>query len=349
MISEGRFDSALAHYEAGLRAQPQRASAHHNRALTLLSLGDFAAGWPEFEWRWQLGNAMSRPPLPEWDGSPLEGRAILLYFEQGAGDTLQFVRDAPLVKARGGTVVLAVPDKLRPLLSRCAGVDRFLEPNGSLAGCDVQAALMSLPRIFKTELDTIPNDVPYLSAEPELVERWRAELAAGEPSPVAPFRVGIGWQGSPVYTGDRFRSIPLAEFAPLADVAGIRLVSLQKGLGSEQIAGVDFPVEDFSGRLDETGGAFCDTAAVIKNLDLVVSCDTSVGHLAGALAAPTWLALPFSPDWRWLLDREDSPWYPTVRLFRQSKLGQWSDVFQRIAAELALLVKCHGQSAPRGK
>ncbi len=338
MISEGRFDAALAHYDAGLRVRPERASAHHNRALTLLSLGEFAAGWDEFEWRWQVGKLPQRPPLPEWDGAPLAGRTILLYFEQGAGDTLQFVRYAPMVKARGGSVVLAVPERLKSLLSTCPGVDRFLKQNESLAGCDVQAALMGLPRIFKTDLETIPADVPYLSAEAQRVEHWRAELASKESAPAAPFRVGIGWQGNREFSGDRFRSIPLAEFAPLAAVEGVRLVSLQKGFGSEQVAGVDFAVEDLADRLDETGGAFWDTAAVIKNLDLVVTSDTSLAHLGGALAAPTWVALPFSPDWRWLLERSDSPWYPTMRLFRQAKLGQWSDVFQRIAAELAQLV-----------
>ena len=180
---------------------------------------------------------------------------------------------------------------------------------------------------------TIPRDVPYLWADPELTDRWRQELAG-----IDGFKIGIAWQGSRDFVSDHSRSIPLAQFGPLAGLPGVRLISLQKGFGSEQIATVDFPVLDLSGRLDEAAGAFMDTAAVIRNLDLVVAADTAIAHLAGALGAAVWLALPFSPNWRWLLQRDDSPWYPTMRLFRQTALGGWSDVLDRIAHA----VQAHG-------
>ena len=195
-----------------------------------------------------------------------------------------------------------------------------------LPRCDFYLPLLSAPGAFRTDASTIPCEVPYLSADPELTDRWRRELAG-----IDGFKIGIAWQGSRDYPSDRWRSIPLAHFAPLASLPGVRLVSLQKGFGSEQVATVDFPVLDLSGRLDEVAGPFMDTAAVIRNLDLVVTADTAIAHLAGALGAPVWVALQFSPDWRWLLGRDDSPWYPTMRLFRQTTFGEWPDVFERIA------------------
>ncbi len=211
-----------------------------------------AAGWRELEWRWKA-ERRPRPPFPEWDGSPLAGRTILLYIEQGFGDTLQFIRYAPLVKRSGGTVVLACPQQSIPILSTCPGIDRFVREGDRLVDVAVQAPLLSLPSLFGTELATIPADVPYLSAEAQRVEHWRAELAASESGSAAPLRVGLAWQGSPTHREDRYRSIALAEFAPLAAVEGVRLLSLQKGLGSEQVGSVDFAVEDLAGRLDESG------------------------------------------------------------------------------------------------
>jgi hypothetical protein len=205
-----------------------------------------------------------------------------------------------------------------------------LRADAELPHCDFYLPLMSAAMALETSAATIPGDVPYLAANPRLTDGWRAELMKTEG-----FRVGIAWQGSREYTSDRWRSMPLACFAPLARLPGVRLVSLQKGFGAEQIATVDFPVLDLSNRLDEAAGPFMDTAAVIRNLDLVITPDTVVAHLAGALAAPVFLALQCSPDWRWMLDREDSPWYPTMRLFRQSTLGQWTDVFERMAQAVA--------------
>jgi hypothetical protein len=191
---------------------------------------------------------------------------------------------------------------------------------------------MSLPGIFKTDLESIPADVPYLSAEPDRIERWGKTLGDD-----GRLRVGINWQGSTTFLWDHHRSMPLTEFAPLAAVEGVRLVSLQQGAGEEQLADAPFAVEPLGDAVD-VDASFCDTAAVIMNLDLVITSDTAMAHLVGALGVPVWLALNFSPDWRWLLEREDSPWYPTMRLFRQTQLGDWPSVFERMAAELKTLV-----------
>jgi hypothetical protein len=204
---------------------------------------------------------------------------------------------------------------------------------------DVQAPLLSLPGIFHTALRDIPAAVPYLFADPGLVEHWRQELGG-----IAGFKIGIAWQGDPMYRSDRDRSIPVSRFEPLARCSGVRLLSLQKHDGVEQLHEVAdrFPVIDLGSRLDEASGAFMDTAAVMMNLDLVVTSDTAIAHLAGALGAAVWVAIPFAPDWRWLLDRSDSPWYPTMRLFRQERRGDWQGVFRRIQAALGQQMASQG-------
>ena len=223
--------------------------------------------------------------------------------------------------------MLAASARLGRLLASGSAWDELflLDSANSPPVCDFHLPLLSAPYALWAETTAIPRDVPYLSANAELSRRWRAELAG-----IEGFKIGIVWQGSRGYGSDRWRSIPLRRFAPLARLPGVRLVSLQKEVGTEQIAEVDFSVVDLSDRLDEAAGAFMDSAAVISNLDLVVTSDTAMAHLAGALGAPVWVALGRVPDWRWLLDREDSPWYPTMRLFRQRELDQWLEVFERI-------------------
>ena len=263
------------------------------------------------------------------DGAALDGRTILLHAEQGLGDTLQFARYAALVKARGATVILSCPKKLLAVLQTCPGIDQLIPMGAEPPPFDVYAPLLSLPRLFGTTVATIPASMPYLAAQPELVDRWRDRLAA------APgFRVGLVWQGSATYKKDHQRSAALGWFAPLARVPGVRLFSLQVGPGSEQLGslGDRFPVIDLGGSFDPA--SFSDAAAVLKNLDLLVTVDTALAHLGGALGSSVWLALPHAADWRWLHEREDSPWYPTVRLFRQSHPGDWDGVFERIAREL---------------
>jgi tetratricopeptide (TPR) repeat protein len=324
----GPFEEALENYASALSAKPDYADPHWNAALVWLLLGDFEKGWPENEWRRQRSDFPSRVFVqPRWDGSPLAGRTILLYAEQGLGDTIQFMRYASLLRDQGATVILECQRPLLGLLRRCRSIDFVVGQGDPLPAHDVCALLLDLPDRFRTTVATIPAQVPYLWADPVLVEQWHRAMACH-----AGFKVGIAWQGSPMYRSDKERSIPLMEFAPLAEVPGVRLVSLQKGPGSEQLAALagHWSVTDLGSRLDESGGAFMDTAAVMKHLDLVVTVDTAIAHLAGALGVAVWVLLPTVPHWPWLLDRDDSPWYPTARLFRQQRRGEWGPVLQRV-------------------
>ncbi|HEX4144621.1 MAG TPA: tetratricopeptide repeat protein [Pirellulales bacterium] len=326
---QGKLDEAAASYRQALTLRPDYADAQLGLAACYLAEGDYERGWPMYEGRLAVAGFVPQCNLPRWTGQPLAGHSILLVAEQGLGDTLQFVRYSRRLKERGAQVVLACQQALGQLLASQPDCDELfiLGSAAEMPRCDFYLPLLSAPCAFGTTTDTIPCDGPYIAADPALIESWQQELAA-----VEGFKIGIVWQGARDYPSDRQRSIPLADFGPLARVPGVRLISLQKGFGSEQVAGVDFPVLDLGERLDETAGPFMDTAAVIRGVDLVVTPDTAIAHLAGALGAPVWLALQFSPTWRWLRGRDDSPWYPTARLFRQTRLGQWADVFQRVAA-----------------
>lgn len=341
---QGLFDEAIALYEQAISLNPDYAEARKNRSLVWLLQGKFEQAWPEYEYRWNTPELPERPfTQPLWDGSPLDGKSILLHAEQGLGDTIQFIRYAPLVRERGGKVIVACQRALIPLLSSCRGIDQLVAQGDPLPDFDVHAPLLSLPRIFGTTLETIPAETPYLVADRRLVEQWRQELAATNS-----FKVGIAWQGSKKYRWDHKRSIALAQFEPLSRIPGVQLYSLQKGHGSEQLSEVAgrFSIIDLAPRLDEREGAFTDTAAVIENLDLVICSDTAIPHLAGALNAPVWTALSRVPDWRWLIDGEDSPWYPSMRLFRQPRHGDWESVFRRMAAELEKLVGASAGARP---
>jgi Flp pilus assembly protein TadD len=360
---QGKLDEALVHYEYALRLVPDFAKAHWNRAMLWLRFGDWDQGWPEYEWRWaQDGFTRREFPQPMWDGSDLKGRTILLHAEQGLGDTLHFIRYVNLVKSQAGRVILECQAPLLRLLAHFPGVDDLIARGSPLPPFDVHLPLLSLPRIFRTSLATIPGAIPYLHADARLAEHWRREMTmcdvrratcdvkapsfshAPPPSPLTPFfHVGIAWQGSAANPDDRQRSIPVVHFERLAEIPGVRLISLQKGDGTEQLSSFNdrFALHEFGEQLDEVSGAFMDTAAIMKNLDLVICSDSAVAHLAGALGIPVWVALPLVPDWRWLLQREDTPWYPTMRLFRQNKFGDWSDVFQRIAAASFFEIRKH--------
>jgi len=326
---QGKHGEAEDAYAEALRFKPDYPDAHLNRALGWLASGNFEQGWAEYEWRWECPGINRAPfPQPAWAGESLKGRTIVLYYEQGLGDTLQFVRYAPLVKRRGGTVVVDCQPQLASLLSRCPGIDRLVPRGEPLPEFHVHCALMSLPRIFHTTLADVPSRVPYLYADPRLVAQWRRRL-----EPVQGFRIGVNWQGSKHYKGDRHRSFAIDHFAALAEVPGAKLVSLQKGPAESQLAAFSekHEVLSFGDELDEGKGAFEDTAAVMMNLDLVVTSDTSIAHLAGGLGVPVWIPLSWSADWRWLEHREDCPWYPTMRLFRQVHPGDWPEVFRRMA------------------
>jgi tetratricopeptide (TPR) repeat protein len=327
-----RPEETLACFDKALILQPDYNECRVNRATTLLLYGDYERGWVEFESRWRSTEFDRQMTRPLWDGSPLEGRTILLVAEQGLGDTLHFVRYAPLVKARGGKVIVACQKPLLPLLESCPGIDQLVAQDDIRVDFDVFALFMSLPRILGTTVQTIPATVPYLHARPELVEYWRRQIR-----PLGNFLVGVAWQGNPKHCRDRQRSFRLAEFEPLARLPGVTIISLQQGLGSEQIreATDQFAIVGLSERIGGEARPFIESAAIVQNLDLVIGCDSALVHLAGALAAPVWIAQAFFSDWRWLLGREDSPWYPTARLFRQTRPGDWAGVFSRMAKALA--------------
>ncbi len=316
-------DEAARHFRTVLELVPHSAEAHFNYSMWLLSRGQWEDGWPEYEWRLKTkGWSVQSLRQPRWTGQPLEGKTILLYSDQGLGDAIQFVRYANVLKQRGARVVACVASQLIPLFRSCLAIDQVLGDE-DLPDFDYHSPLASLPCMAGTTLLTIPADVPYLFADPDTVEQWRHRLGPG-------FKIAIAWQGNPRFISDPRRSIPLDQFAPLA-TPSVRLISLQKGFGAEQIAATPFHVEAFEG-LDRV--PFMDSAAIMQLVDGVVTSDTAVAHLAGAVGAKVWVALESRADWRWLLDRSDSPWYPTMRLFRQKRLGDWKGVFGEIEAAL---------------
>jgi len=326
---QGWVDQALALFRQARTLSPAYVDAHFNEALALLLSGNFRDGWPAYEWRWKRPEAEPRDfGLPVWDGSPLAGRTLLLYCEQGLGDSIQFIRFAPQIKAGGGQIVLLCPPELESLFQDLPGIDRVVVRISTLPRCDLQAPLLSVPRLLGITLATLPAPVPYLSAPPATAAAWRQRLA-GLPGR----KIGLVWRGRPQHTNDRNRSLDPARLLPLLDRPGLSFVSLQKGARADDLAvfAGRGPVLDLGPELTDLAA----TAGAIAALDLVISVDTSVIHLAGALARPGWLLLPFAPDWRWLLDRSDSPWYPTLRLFRQPAPGAWDPVIDAVIEALA--------------
>jgi hypothetical protein len=325
---QGRFDLAEASYRQAIRLAPDFVAPHCNLSHMLLLREEFDEGWAEYEWRWhQQSTSLPVFGVPRWDGAPLAGRTILLGAEQGLGDTIHFLRYASLVQQQGGTVVFECPSALLSLAATCAGIDRLVTRGEPLPAFDLHAPLLSLPGIFRTTRLAIPAQVPYLAADPSRVEHWRRELAS-EPR----FKVGIVWQGNPAFSRDRQRSIPLAEFAELAKLDGVALYSLQVGQGSDPLATSGLPITDLGSRFDPA--SLADLAAVLVNVDLLITVDTAPAHLAGALGVPVWVALPVLADWRWMLGRSDSPWYPSMRLFRQQRPDDWQPVLEQMVQEL---------------
>ena len=332
---QGRYDEALVHLDRALTIDPKSAYAHYNRALVWLSLGRLTEGWAEYEWRWYSHDFKPRHQnRPQWDGRPLDKQMLVVHAEQGLGDTIQFVRYLGEVRRRSPTTIVEVQPSLIGLL-RQSGIGGLVAQGAPLPPFDVQIPMASLPLALGTTPATIPADIPYLQAHSELAAAWRDHL-----SRFAGFKIGIAWQGNPTYREDRFRSIALAEFAPLAEVPGVRLFSLQKGPGVEQLASVkqQLRIIDLGTNIDVGTGPFLDTAAIMKSLDLVITSDTVSAHLAGALGVRVWVALRRAPDWRWLAAGDSSPWYPTMRLFRQRALGDWPQVFRDMADELGRIV-----------
>jgi tetratricopeptide (TPR) repeat protein/SAM-dependent methyltransferase len=331
----GRLDEAIVAFEKAVELGPHLAVAHKNLGLTRLQKGEYRAGWPEYGWRWLAdGHPPREYPKPLWQGEPLSGKTLLLYTEQGLGDAIQFARFIPELARQGARVVLEVHPQLMGLMRTIEGVSEIIPAWGETPHFDTYLPIMDLPGVLGLEPDTIPRKVPYLNAEPARIAQWRERLGAHG------FKVGIAWEGFGGTPRKKMRSAALSAFAPLADKAGVRLISLQK-----QAPGT--PPDPFLERLgietlgpdfDSDADAFLDTAAVMESLDLVITIDTSVAHLAGALARPVWIALTKVPDWRWKVTGHDTIWYPTAQLFRQTTDGDWPPVFVEIAAELAKVV-----------
>jgi tetratricopeptide (TPR) repeat protein len=329
-----RYAEALRDYDAALALRPGFGRLHFDAAMALLVTGDFGRGWREFEWRWRVEGGEQRPrgfAQPQWLGdAELAGRTILLHAEQGLGDSLHFCRYVPLVAARGARVLLEVQQPLTRLLAGLPGVAQVIAHGERLPEFDQHCPLLSLPLAFGTDLASIPAPRAYLSADAAAVARWSEALGERRVP-----RVGLAWSGSVRHRNDRNRSVPLGTLARLL-APGVEFVSLQKELRTEDRKALRAipALRHFEDEMHD----FADTAALVDCLDLVITVDTSVAHLAGALGKPVWILLPYAPDWRWLLEREDSPWYPSARLFRQPALGDWASVLDRVATELATFI-----------
>ena len=331
LMQAGDPAAAVASYSRALELKPDYPDAYLNRALGRLLLDDYEGGLEDYEWRWRRpGRGMSNWGRPLWDGNDPVGRTLLLWGEQGLGDTIHYCRYAVLLKLRGATPILCVQEPLVRLLRTLPGVGPVVSSAEKLPPFSAHAPLMSGPRLFgMRSLNEAPAPVPYLTADPAAAAECRDPVRRG-----AKLVVGVVWRGNPHYAGDRIRSVKPELVAPLAQIPGVRLVSLMKGAAPEELAAAG--AADIGG---EGWADFADTAAVVVNLDLVVSVDTAAAHLAGALGVPVWIALPSAPDMRWGLGREDSPWYPTARLYRQQRRGDWKSVFSRMIDELGVLVR----------
>lgn len=331
LVELRRFDDALASYLGATTIKPDLAEAHFDEGLCRLLIGDFRRGWEKYEWRWKRRDRRWKIrdfPQPKWLGEEeIDGKTILLHTEQGLGDTIQFCRYASLAADRGAKVVLVVQPTLRSLIESVPGAMLVLAEGDPLPAFDLHCPLPSLPLAFRTTLDSIPARVPYLAADERRIEFWRTRLG-----PKKSLRVGLVWAGHPEHKRDRDRTLPLSDLALVAG-AGCAFCSLQKDIrDSDKDAFESIGViRQFGDELTD----FSDTAALASLMDLIISVDTSVAHLAGAMGKPVWILLPHTADWRWLLDREESPWYPTARLFRQPGFGDWNSVIRRVAGELA--------------
>lgn len=330
--SQGCTAEAVGCYRQSMYLDPDEPKTHLNLGVALLRLGDFRHGWPEYEWRFRVPEFVAKHqvkvPGPQWQGEDIRGRTVLVQFEQGMGDLLQSVRFIRLLADRCESVLVASHPSLKTLLSRVPGVARVYAEGEATAPFHTHVYAMSLAGLFQATADTVGSLVPYLTADRALADVWAARLAG----PRGELKVGLVWAGNASYSNDRARSIALSTYAPLAGVKGVTFYSLQKGPSARQ---ADNPppgmkLVDLSAELSD----FSQTAAIIANLDIVITVDTAVGHLAGAMGKPVWVLLPYSADWRWLLHRTDSPWYPSMRLFRQTHPGAWEPVLHEVTRQL---------------
>ncbi|MBI2383224.1 MAG: glycosyltransferase family protein [Gammaproteobacteria bacterium] len=324
----GRIDRAEAMAREAVKRKLDDWLAHYNLGTFLLLTERFSEGWQELEWRLRREGYVHPRWAPDWDGSSLRGKTILLLPEQGLGDTIQTLRYAPLLRQRGARVLFHCPEPLRALVAESGLVDEFIGEGQIMPKLDCQAMLFSLPMHFGTTLQSIPAKTPYLRVPPSRMEKWRKRLIRRKG-----VKVGLVWAGNPDHKNDRNRSMSLWDLKPLLRMQGIQYFSLQKGPAAVQLRECREAedVVDLGRDLKD----FADTAAAIQNLDLVITVDTSVAHLAGALGKPTWVMLPRLPDWRWMIGRAESPWYPSLRLWRQTKRGDWGTLTSSVADELA--------------
>jgi len=328
--SMGEYEDALDCFTKSLAAKPNTVDVLWDRSLTRLAMGDYERGWAEYEVRFRLAhNPPRRFPFPLWEGQEGRTLSLLVHHEQGLGDTIQFCRYLPLLRARLGRVVFESQPELVRLLQTLHGVE-IVAFGEEVPRCDYHASLLSLPRYFKTDLSNIPTEIPYISAPEDTVAPVLRRPSGTK------LAVGIVWAGKPTHNNDKNRSLTLDRFLCLADIPGVALYSLQKGLRTPDIetTGAEALVQDLGSQLND----FAETAALLPQLDLIVSVDTAIVHLAGAIGIPTFLLLPFTPDWRWLNCREDTPWYPSLRLFRQPKPRDWDTVFSEVREAVAALV-----------
>lgn len=337
--NQNRCAESIEIYRKALRIKPDYAEAHWNLSHSFLLTGKFSEGWAEYAWRRKPELKIISYPhhyeQPYWDGSSFAGKRLLVHYEQGFGDNIQFARYLPMVKQRGGTVILETRAPLYRLFGQLDGVDEFVQacPDGKAPDVrfDLHASPLDMPRLFETTLEKIPCKIPYLHAEAAKTAYWRDRVDSES------FKVGLVWSGSDLHGNDRKRSCPLRHFAALTKIKGVKLYGLQKGPAVRQIE--ELAADTAVTSLGEEFEDFADTAGAIENMDLVISVDTSVLHLAGAMGKAVWALLPFVPDWRWMLQRQDSPWYPTMRLFRQDRQGDWPGLFEQVARMLHKQVK----------
>ncbi|MBF0329840.1 MAG: tetratricopeptide repeat protein [Nitrospirae bacterium] len=321
------FKNALELFHRALALDIAYPEAHFNRALTLLLLGNFKEGWEEHEWRWEKGDYLIHHrdfSQPHWNGSDIKGKTILLHAEQGYGDTLQFIRYAPLIAQMGAKVIVECQPALVSLLKNTAGVNAAVSKGEAIPDFDLHCPILSLPLAFKTELSSIPANIPYIRPSEEIIAKWEKRIGGNKDR----LKVGISWAGNPEHRNDRNRSCGFEVMKQLLDIQGIDFYSLQV---LNKTGGVHPKLIDFT----EEIRSFEDTAGLISSLDLIVAVDTAVGHLGGAMGKEVWIMLPYVPDWRWLIDRDDSPWYPSMRLFRQTEPSDWNAVIDKIFYSLS--------------
>ncbi len=338
-LQEGELHKAIEKFNKAITYQSDHYDAHMGLAFAHWALGDLPKAFAEYEWRWKPGKPSPKTmPVPLWDGSDLKGKTILVYSEQGMGDTLQFIRFAKQLKEMGARVVCGVQAPLMKILGLCPYIDE-IRGEYRFDGLDVQAPVMSLARILKTTKETIPTEIPYLYADEKLIEQWKQKLADDKN-----FKVGLAWHVDPKHEGIKSplskRSIPIKQFTPLANIPGVSFYSLQKSGGEQQLTRLSkkFNIKTFGADFDESHGRFMDTAAIITQLDLIISVDTSIVHLAAGLGKPVWNILPYAPDGRWELNTNSTPWYPAMKLFRQQKHLDWTQPIAQVKQELAALV-----------